>query len=66
MSEVNAFMNGYQPNNDVAYLKASLDAHKVELKKSEEEVEVLKKFIIDVRDDLPPDLQMIAYELIED
>jgi hypothetical protein len=66
MSEVNAFMNGYQPNNDVEYLKASLDAHKNQLEKSESEIKVLKNFIIDVRDDLPPDLQMRAYELFEE
>lgn len=43
MSEVNAYMNGYQPNKDVHYLEASLEAHKEALKKATRKGENLEK-----------------------
>lgn len=44
MSEINAYMNGYQPEGDTEFLAASLDAHKKALEDSQQKVERLERF----------------------
>jgi hypothetical protein len=43
MSEINAYMNGYQPMKDNDYLVAALDAHKNALDKTEQKVRRFEK-----------------------
>jgi uncharacterized coiled-coil DUF342 family protein len=43
MTEINAYMNGYQPEGDTEFLAASLEAHKKALKESEQKVDDFKK-----------------------
>ncbi|MGD6964516.1 hypothetical protein ACQCVB_20135 [Fictibacillus phosphorivorans] len=45
MSEVNAYMNGYQPDGDTEFLSASLEAHKKALKEYQRKVERLEQSI---------------------
>jgi hypothetical protein len=44
MTEINAYMNGYQPEGDTEFLVASLDAHKKAIKECQQKVERLEKF----------------------
>jgi hypothetical protein len=45
MGEVNAYMNGYQPEGDTEFLSASLDAHKKALEESQQKVERLESYM---------------------
>jgi hypothetical protein len=48
MTEINAYMNGYQPEGDTEFLAASLEAHKDALKESQQKVERLEKALIQI------------------
>jgi hypothetical protein len=48
MSEVNAYMNGYQPMKDNDYLVAALDAHKNALTESRLKVKRLEKYMEEI------------------
>jgi hypothetical protein len=41
--ELNAYMNGYQPEGDTEFLSASLEVHKKALQESQQKVERLEK-----------------------
>jgi CRISPR/Cas system CSM-associated protein Csm2 small subunit len=45
MSEINAFMNGYKPEDDNEFLAASLEAHKKALVEANLETETAKEFL---------------------
>jgi hypothetical protein len=48
VTEINAYMNGYQPEGDNEFLAASLEAHKDALKESQQKVERLEKALIKI------------------
>lgn len=45
MSEINAYMNGYQPEGDTEFLVAALEAHRTALVNSRLEAETAKEFL---------------------
>ncbi|WP_416729226.1 hypothetical protein [Fictibacillus sp. JL2B1089] len=51
MAEINAYMNGYQPEGDTEFLSASLDAHKKALEKSQQKVKRMEKALEFYADD---------------
>jgi hypothetical protein len=48
MTEINAYMNGYQPNTDVQYLQAALEANKNALTESQLKVKRLEKYMEEI------------------
>jgi predicted RNase H-like nuclease (RuvC/YqgF family) len=45
VAEINAYMNGYQPEGDTEFLTAALEAHKKAIEKANFETETAKEFL---------------------